>query len=232
MAILLRFMDSNSIMLTNVIHELGMNVTSNLNIQDAAKSYLMLFPILIILQFILEKQRVGKSFKINLSRFVIIQIFGFVCIGILSTTGAPNIWYIIRHGLNYFGNKLYLKPFRMLTREQVGYALNVLLFVPFGFIVSLIRFKRGRRACLNTVVFGFIFSMTIETLQLFNLRTTDVDDVLTNTVGAFLGYMMFELFYILSGRKLKKYCDSQNLILNRELILYWCVIMIFWIVKP
>lgn len=218
-------------MSTRLWQEILLNINSNLNILDAVKYYLILFPILVILQLILERQRFGKSYKFSIYRLVVVQIFVFVCIGILSTTGVPNIWYIMTHEPNFYGDKIYLRPFRMVSYEQVGYALNVLLFIPFGFIVSLIRGSRGRSACLKAVVFGLVFSVMIETSQLFNFRTTDVDDVLTNVLGTFLGYLIFELGYSFFRRKLKNNLGGEKSILPRELIIYWFVIIVFWFVK-
>lgn len=36
--------------------------------------------------------------------------------------------------------------------------------------------------------------MCIELMQLFNFRTTDLDDLLCNTLGALVGYALFRLF--------------------------------------
>lgn len=61
---------------------------------------------------------------------------------------------------------------------------NVLLFIPFGFLITL---RTGR--ALRTVVVTLVVSVLIETLQaLLPLgRTANVDDVILNTLGAALG---------------------------------------------
>jgi glycopeptide antibiotics resistance protein len=70
-------------------------------------------------------------------------------------------------------------------------SLNVLLFVPLGFFVRWI----AHRGFFVTLVLGGVASFAIEITQLTGVwgwypcayRTFDVDDLITNTVGAFLG---------------------------------------------
>lgn len=70
-------------------------------------------------------------------------------------------------------------------------ALNVVLFLPFGFFV---RWILGRGFLVATVL-GFATSLLIETTQTTGVwgvydcayRLFDVDDLVTNTTGAFLG---------------------------------------------
>lgn len=70
-------------------------------------------------------------------------------------------------------------------------ALNVLLFVPLGFFVRLI----WRRGFVIATLSGFVMSLLIELTQLTGIyglypcayRLFDVDDLIANTAGAFLG---------------------------------------------
>lgn len=73
-------------------------------------------------------------------------------------------------------------------------ALNVLLFVPLGFFLRVL----GGRGIVVALVVGFGVSLVIETTQLTGVwglfpcayRVFDVDDLLTNTVGALLGSVL------------------------------------------
>ncbi len=65
---------------------------------------------------------------------------------------------------------------------------NLLLFVPLGVFVSLL-WRRAR--WYRTVLTGAVVSCLIETAQLFVGRSTSIDDVILNTVGAALGYGLF-----------------------------------------
>ena len=70
--------------------------------------------------------------------------------------------------------------------------LNIVLFMPLGFL--LMRFLR--RNIGHTVIVGFLLSLAIELTQLSGFwgiypcsyRQFDVDDLLTNTLGALVAY--------------------------------------------
>lgn len=58
-----------------------------------------------------------------------------------------------------------------------------------GFLVPLL--WKQYRAEKYVLLFGFGTSFAIEVLQMFCGRTSDVDDLLMNTLGALIGYWMF-----------------------------------------
>ena len=67
---------------------------------------------------------------------------------------------------------------------------NMVAFMPFGFFLPII--SRRSRKWYNTVSIGLIFSLILETLQLiFKVGSFDVDDMLLNTVGAGLGFLVY-----------------------------------------
>lgn len=82
-------------------------------------------------------------------------------------------------------------------RKQLGFLAvftnlfgNVAGFLPFGFILPLI-IHRMRSGLLITLM-GFGLSATVEIIQLFTkVGSFDVDDLILNTVGAALGYLLF-----------------------------------------
>ena len=54
--------------------------------------------------------------------------------------------------------------------------------------------SRRSKKWYNTVMFGFVFSLMLETLQLvFKVGSFDVDDMLLNTLGAAAGYLCYRL---------------------------------------
>ena len=63
--------------------------------------------------------------------------------------------------------------------------LNILLFIPFGFLVSLLNYKKHQ-----VLISALLISLTIEVLQYFNGRFTDIDDIIWNVSGAVMGYIM------------------------------------------
>lgn len=70
--------------------------------------------------------------------------------------------------------------------------MNVLMFVPFGFVYQLTRPRGAPPDWPRVLILGAALSGTIETLQLFSpTRYTSLLDVATNTAGAALGAWAF-----------------------------------------
>ena len=82
-------------------------------------------------------------------------------------------------------------------REQLGFWAvftnlfgNVIGFIPYGFILPVIAHKC--RNGLFIVASGFSLSLLVETVQLIaKVGCFDVDDLILNTLGAAIGYMLF-----------------------------------------
>ena len=71
---------------------------------------------------------------------------------------------------------------------------NVLLFVPYGFF-GCWAFERAKGFLWCTLM-GAATSLTIETLQLVTGRGFfQIDDIVTNTLGAMVGWLIFRLFF-------------------------------------
>ena len=81
--------------------------------------------------------------------------------------------------------------------------LNVAMTIPFGFLLPLTQ----RRNCgfFKTILFTFLLSAGIELLQpLINgARSSDVTDIITNTVGGAAGYVLFALSRPITCRLLR-----------------------------
>ena len=70
--------------------------------------------------------------------------------------------------------------------------LNVLMMVPFGFLLPILR----RQTLWSCILWTFLFSLGIELLQpLINpIRSSDITDLITNTIGGTIGYAFYRLF--------------------------------------
>ena len=98
--------------------------------------------------------------------------------------------------LNYQNRSLNLIPFgapstvqgRIIYGEMI---LNCLFFIPLGLLLN-VNFKNVRN--LSKVAFILVFSLTVELIQyIFAIGATDITDVITNTVGGFLGLKLYDL---------------------------------------
>ncbi|QWH28907.1 VanZ family protein [Bacillus mycoides] len=95
-------------------------------------------------------------------------------------------------GSAYDGDVLFM--IGLIVRNVGG---NVLLLMPLGFLAPLIwnKFKKVK----NTILLGFIISVSIELLQLIESlvsgwgRITDIDDVICNVLGSIIGYSIYKI---------------------------------------
>lgn len=110
-------------------------------------------------------------------------------------------------GNNLFMESANLIPFSDLLNQSKGaklqIVLNVFMFVPFGFLLSLRRNKK----LVNIIFYSFFFSLFIEIIQLLYVwsgsiayRIFDVTDLITNTFGGGIGVIIYLI--------LKKYYPS------------------------
>ena len=77
---------------------------------------------------------------------------------------------------------------------------NVAMVIPFGFAVPLL-FPSARRP-ERTIILAFLASLLAETCQLIlRVGCFDVDDLLLNTVGGAIGYLLFAGFWHMWRKK-------------------------------
>lgn len=73
---------------------------------------------------------------------------------------------------------------------------NIILFIPFSFTLSLLFLNRNhkkRRLFLSIFVSSFLFSLTVEILQLFlPQRTPTLIDIISNSLGGYIGCLLFK----------------------------------------
>lgn len=80
--------------------------------------------------------------------------------------------------------------------------LNIILFIPFGFFSAIV-FKKLCDKWSYGILIGLIFSVIIESLQIFTGRFVQLDDVLMNTMGTFIGYETW--FWLSKLKQRQKY---------------------------
>lgn len=113
---------------------------------------------------------------------VLYGAFTLYLIAVCSLVGFPGI-----HDF-YFDPACNPVPFRGMVSDLKNCILNVLLFIPLGILLPVIwpRFDSLK----SVLLWVLCFSTLIELMQLFNFRTTDINDLITNTGGAALGYLL------------------------------------------
>lgn len=102
--------------------------------------------------------------------------------------GVPGVQYIC------WDPTLNLIPFQDFSARNIeGMILNAIMFAPLGFLLPAY-FERYRHWG-RTLAAGFLTSLTVELIQLFTLRATDVDDLIMNTLGTVIGFLLAKLVF-------------------------------------
>jgi glycopeptide antibiotics resistance protein len=125
--------------------------------------------------------------------------------------------YLMLNGLRA-GKSVNLIPLITLTLEDVKTSLlNILLMIPFGFGLPFVTSLRMKKV----VVAGALFSIVIEFLQLITgfmanttFRVADINDVMFNTAGVAIGYMLFVGFVRIYRHVFRNWKISANPILR------------------
>ena len=68
--------------------------------------------------------------------------------------------------------------------------LNIIAFLPLGFLIPC--FCKKYRSFRSLIMLGFACSLFLELAQMFTYRLSDINDLITNTLGAVLGYRLAE----------------------------------------
>ena len=72
---------------------------------------------------------------------------------------------------------------------------NIAVMIPFGYALPSL-FGQGKKRPILYVFIGMFFSILVEIAQLFtHTGTCDVDDVILNTIGVIVGYLIYSIFH-------------------------------------
>jgi glycopeptide antibiotics resistance protein len=148
--------------------------------------------------------------KMEFVRIIFLWIFYACIVSIFSRTMLPfyfdeSIRQIV--GQNVW-SQINIIPFVLMGTEVLKTSLlNILLFIPFGFLLPFVRKTRFREA----FVAGLLLSISIEIFQFlsafisgFTFRYIDINDILFNVLGASIGFGLFRLFARLFRKAVEK----------------------------
>lgn len=99
----------------------------------------------------------------------------------------------------YYYNLIPLKEIRrfLVYRDKLGTTAvflnlggNIMIFMPFGFLLPIM--SRKLRGFFRVTFLGFELSLAVECVQLVTRTGSfDVDDMILNTIGAMLGFLIY-----------------------------------------
>ena len=139
---------------------------------DMLPAALLLAPVYLVL---------NKAYFHNARKSILYFLFAGYLSVLYVLVGLPNVTYI-RPEIN-----LNLVPIIGMIEDWKNSILNILLFIPLGVALPFLwnKFRTKR----NSVLFGFAVSFVIELLQILTYRATDINDLITNTLGTYLGFL-------------------------------------------
>ncbi|WAL65713.1 VanZ family protein [Amycolatopsis cynarae] len=166
-------------------------------------AFLALWGTVLVPQLIIQRARFGRFLPGRIATTAALLCYACLTLAVvLLPLPGPNAHRLVQ--------TIQLTPFQWITDVRTDrvapglwhsitttafeqMALNVLLFVPLGIFARML----WRRGLVGTTLLGFACSLAIELTQLtanwgtapFQYRIFDVDDLITNTTGAALGWI-------------------------------------------
>lgn len=149
-------------------------------------------PLVLIYSFVFDRERAKR-------RWGWMALLALYLNAMYIVIGVPGIQYI------RWDPTINLIPFQDFSTSNItGMVLNAVMFAPLGFLLPLY-FERYRHWG-RTLAAGFLTSLTVELIQLITFRATDVDDLIMNTLGTLVGFLLAKLIFrhrtaLFRGRK-------------------------------
>lgn len=156
-------------------------------------------PIYVIVRVVILKR---KQVKINWYREIVLFLFIMFLVGLFSLTIIPKLEIDMAGKLTIVKTRVHktnLIPFRVILETYqeafvhgnlnyflINFLGNIVMFLPIGFCIPLLWNVSGKKV----IMIGFGISLLIEFTQLFLSRGTDIDDLILNTIGVFLGLLL------------------------------------------
>lgn len=130
---------------------------------------------------------------------IVSVLFAMFMASLISQTVIPDLSSFSFEDIHINTERLNLVPFKEIgiafslggSFFLVNFIGNLVMFLPIAFFVALLYKKPGFFKC---VAITALFSVFVEVCQLPQDRGTDIDDVILNTLGGVIGYIIYILF--------------------------------------
>lgn len=187
--------------------------STGLELNSSHGLFLLIVPVYLIFFIVFRKRKLSSFYDIVFILFCIylVKLFCVTFLPVPLNYAEIEKWRVIRKTWPIFN----IIPFKELydvlshaynsgilfaTKQaliQIGG--NILMFAPFGFLLPIL--KRKSNNIINMLKISTIVSLLIEIVQLcvsfaigVCFRYADIDDIITNVLGAVTGLLLFRLF--------------------------------------
>lgn len=135
-----------------------------------------------------------RNKKINIKREILLYVFFLFLLGLyaVAITGDFSIKNISLSKINIIPFKIIkdtiYETFKLNNPSYfiISFLGNIFIFIPIGLLISLIWNIKDKKV----ILIGFLISLSIELTQIFLKRTTDIDDLILNTLGVIIGLLI------------------------------------------
>lgn len=135
--------------------------------------------------------------------FAVLQLTGYFIL--FREISSHDWWNKMQHRMDTYDH-VNFTPFKTMgiyktfDRQIAG---NFIMLLPLGIYVPLLYRKFRKLSGFSAVLLiSFLTSVGIEALQLAtSYRSTDVDDVILNTLGACAGFLIYQFFKLIIGNR-------------------------------
>ena len=159
---------------------------------------LLFFAIIPIVNFLVIKNE--KIIKVIFLILAIIYCI-LICIGVFFKVNlAQKITITLFENVESVNKSFSFYPF---AKTLTDFLINILMFVPLGFLLSPIIKKH---TLIKTLLIGLIFSTFIELMQLLLpiVRSPQLSDIILNTLSCLIGGLCFSLLKLFKSLLTRK----------------------------
>ena len=169
------------------------------------KEYIKLGIFIIILlsigYFIYKKVLKGKR-RVNIKKalfYILCILYLVILIGAVFLDRGKGM-----HSINLHLFNSYIEAYHMMKISLFrNIILNILLFIPLGFILP-IYFKKLDK-WYKTIAFGILTTIMIELVQYTTrIGIFELDDILNNNIGILIGYSYYKIYNVFKNKGNKK----------------------------
>ncbi|WP_405131206.1 VanZ family protein [Paenibacillus sp. FSL H8-0317] len=168
-----------------------------MSIQYSISSLIVLGPLFVlVLLALMLHARVSKT-RYTVRHYMSMLAFAIYMLGVMHFVFFP-----IDVNIGIYANQTpwyqSIQWIPLLTADAPSFLLNIVLFMPLGFMLPFL--KPWIHSMRTAALAGLALSILIEITQLMlrvslgNARSTDLNDIIANTTGSVLGYVILNLF--------------------------------------
>ncbi|MCQ2027581.1 VanZ family protein [Clostridium butyricum] len=148
---------------------------------------LVIYSIILIALYLISKRSSRNLSIFSFKKIIIGYLLVLYLLTILRITGVIgmefHIWWFVE------SIRLLKLSIPFMNGSIFMISLNLIIFMPLGFLIPCV-FKNYNWK--NALLSGFVLSLSIEFLQLFGGRFFEVDDIIANSLGALIGYLLWQ----------------------------------------